>query len=159
MPGSYVKLDDILFYGIHPGLVFPERLFDNYVILTTPNNLEGVKLDLRWLNIEQIVIEHPIVDRKAPPSLEEFQDIIERVIGLKGTVYIACKGGHGRSGLLAAALYAKKYKMTYREVVRHINKEWRRQRDMTYIRPIIQKLGSPQSQSQKLMLKAFIETL
>ena len=159
MTGSYVKLDDTLFYGIHPGIVFPDQVFDNYVILTTPNNLEGHQLDSRWLNTDKLVLEHPIVDRKAPPTLAEFEDLTERVCALKGTVYIACRGGHGRSGLLAAALYAKKYEKTYTQTVRHVNKEWRTQRDMERIRPIIRKLGSPQSRSHKAMLKAFIESL
>lgn len=163
MTGSYVKLDPEIFYGIHPGIVYPQAQFDHYVILTTPDQTDNLILDDHWVeyasDADSSIIEHPIADRKAPPTLEEFQHLVSEVLSLQGTVYIACKGGHGRSGLVAAAVYAQKHRISYQHTLKHINTEWRTQRNMAFIRPFIRKLGSPQTAVQKKMLKRFIDSL
>ena len=169
-PGSYVKLSDTLFYGIHPGLVYPEREFANYVILTTPGEIESLKeskgplvareLDKRWVvKSKETTLDRPIVDRRAPPTLRDFVILVDEVYQLKGSVYIACRGGHGRSGLLAAALYAKTNKTSYEKTLSDVLREWKVQRDLSKIRAPIRRLGSPQSARQKEMLRRYIQSL
>jgi len=163
MTGSYVRLDENIFFGIHPGIVHPGDDFDRFVILTTPDQTEGVPLDSRWIarasRSPETVLYHPIVDRGAPRSVGEFPALVETVDEGRGTVYIACKGGHGRSGLVAAALYAKRYGLSYDEVCLTVLSEWRRQRDMTLLRPRIRRLGCPQTAVQKRMLQRYLDTL
>ena len=102
--GSYVKLDDDIYYGIHPSIVNPDFHVDNYIILTELNKFPLPKIDN--------VFEYPIKDRCALP-IDQIQNIVEHILKLEGNVYIACKVGHGRSGLITAAVYAKKYNKNY----------------------------------------------
>lgn len=44
-------------------------------------------------------IYHSIPDRRVPPSMEEFMSLIEN-ISRKKKIYVHCRGGHGRSGIL-----------------------------------------------------------
>ena len=161
MSGSYVFLDTGIYYGIHPGIVFPDRTFDHYVILTTPDQTADITLTPQWCiytdSPSPSIIEHPINDRKAPSTLDEYIQLITVLSKLDGDVYIACKGGHGRSGLVAAGLYAMRHKTSYETTVKYVTSQWRNQRDMTRLRPIIRKLGSPQSASQKRMLYNYIQ--
>jgi hypothetical protein len=145
--GSYVKLDNTLFYGIHPAIVKPDFEPDHYIILTEDHEFDYHKLDN--------MIFYPIKDRKSV-IVNELDKIVNKILALNGTIYIACKGGHGRSGLIAAAVYSKKYKKDYNYTLKYINKEWSKQRDMTKIRPFIRKLGSPQTSIQKKVLKDYI---
>lgn len=63
-----------------------------------------------------------------------------------GKVYIHCKGGHGRSGVIAACLYGYMYKtsgVTALEVVYKAHQERQVMKDMW------RELGCPQTHSQK----------
>lgn len=97
----------------------------------------------------------PIHDRKAP-SIRYLEKIVTFILSLEGVVYLFCKGGHGRSGTIAACLYGKIHHLPGREAMAHINKEWHSQRDMSKIRPKIIKLGSPQTAIQKRTVVTFL---
>lgn len=141
-PGSYVKLSDTFYFGIHPQIVEPVGIskIDHYVSLveshevTEPTDLEYHKF--------------PIRDRCAP-TMRNLERIVEFILSLEGVVYLFCKGGHGRSGTIASALYGKMNHLSGKDAMTHINKEWHIQRDMTRIRPKIIRLGSPQTAIQK----------
>ena len=63
----------------------------------------------------------------------------------------------GRSGLVASAVYGRINKLTGKQALNHINKEWHSQRNMSYIRPNIIKLGSPQTAVQKSIVKSYLD--
>ncbi len=149
---SYVRLFEsdkgTVFYGIHPSIVHPGFEPDHYIILTEPEQVPHLKGASHF----------PITDRKAP-SQQVLSEIVDLVLSTPGDVYIACKGGHGRSGLVAAAAYGKHSGKTYAEVIKFVRSEWRGQRDLSHYRPIVRKIGSPQTAVQKRSLRTYMDAL
>ena len=75
------------------------------------------------------------------------------------SVYIACKGGHGRSGLVAGAVLAFVKGWDYPLTKQYLQQEWEQQRRLDLLRPIIRKLGTPQTKIQKAQLLKYCEYL
>lgn len=148
--GSYVKLDDNLYYGIHPNIVKPDIDFDHYVILTEKN-----EKDIPKGNVKNAVY-FPIKDRKAL-SVKQLDTVVKRILKLDGKVYIACKGGHGRSGMVSAAVWGKKHNKSGDESLKYVLKEWKSQRDMSRLRDKIRKLGSPQTKKQRQVVIDYLD--
>lgn len=146
---SSVKIFDNLYYGIYPGVVFPSFHVDHFVGLTEKEELDP--FDPQGASIKIF----PIKDRKAV-SVEKLAEIVEYINGLDGVVYIFCKGGHGRSGMVAAAVYGKREGKNGSESIEHINALWKKQRDMKKLRPVIRKLGSPQTIEQKRVVIQYL---
>lgn len=152
--GSYVKLSDTLYYGIHPQLVKPTAIvdeIDHYVSLVEEHEVPD-KTGERCH-----YYEFPIKDRCAP-TLAALKVIIDFVLSLEGVVYLFCKGGHGRSGTIASCLYGRVNRLSGIDAMAHINKEWHKQRDMNLIRPKIIRLGSPQTAVQKRTVIKFLSS-
>lgn len=149
LPGSYVKLSDTLYYGIHPLIVEPVGIdrIDHYISLVEDHEVPGNDTDEYF--------RFPIKDRGAP-TLLGLNRIVNLITTLEGVIYLFCKGGHGRSGTIAAAVYGKMNGLTGKEAMAHINKEWHAQRDQSRIRPRIVRLGSPQTAIQKRIVRAFL---
>jgi predicted NAD-dependent protein-ADP-ribosyltransferase YbiA (DUF1768 family) len=144
--GSYVKLSDTLYYGIHPDIVEPDFKVDHYISLVEEHEFP----------LKSHYTSFPIQDRKAP-TLDKLTEIVNYILSLKGTIYIFCKGGHGRSGTIACCVYGKLNNFSGKDAIKHINQEWHKQRDMSYIRPNIIKLGSPQTAIQKKMVNLYLK--
>lgn len=149
--GSYVKLSNTLYYGIHPQLVKPVAIphIDHYVSLVEDHEVPDHTGEKAHYH------EFPIKDRGAP-TLAYLESIVDFILSLEGVVYLFCKGGHGRSGTIAASLYGKLYHLSGKDAMAHINKEWHSQREMRHIRPKIRKLGSPQTAIQKRTVMQFL---
>lgn len=147
--GSYVKLSDTLYYGIHPLIVKPVGMpaIDHYVSLVEAHEVSDTP---------PLYHSFPIKDRKAPP-LDYLKKIVKHVLSLEGVVYLFCKGGHGRSGTVAACVYGTLHNLNGVDAMTHINHEWRSQRDMRYIRPKIRELGSPQTAIQKRTVISYLK--
>lgn len=157
---SYVKISDTLYYGIHPQLVDPGKIFDHYVNLTEDHEFDSFKYEKPSSSSYRTYTNFPIKDRGAP-TIELLTVIVNYVLSVsnKGeSVYIFCKGGHGRSGTVMSAVYGKLHKLSGVEAMAHIDKEWRAQRDMSYLRPKIIELGSPQTRVQKSIVKKFLSS-
>ena len=151
---SYVKLSNILYYGIHPSLVEPNIHIDYIIDLTEDNEY----LNLKYKNNKDININYlnfPIKDRTSS-NIKNVTNIINKIIDLEGVVYICCKGGHGRSGMIACCVYGLINKLEPDIALQTIYNEWNKQRDMNYISPKIKKLGSPQTKLQKNMVHKFL---
>lgn len=151
LPGSYVKLSDTLYFGIHPLIVEPVGIdrIDHYISLVEDHEVPGDD------NNNEAYFRFPIKDRGAP-TLLDLNRIVNLITTLEGVIYLFCKGGHGRSGTIAAAVYGKMNHLTGNEAMAHINKEWHTQRDQSRIRPRIVRLGSPQTVIQKRIVRAFL---
>lgn len=156
---SYVFLVETdtlrLYYGLHPSIVTPDVSIDHFVDMTGedqfPPYLEDTDNALLYKRF-------PVKDRKAPP-LSTLVAIVDYILSLSGNVYVFCKGGHGRSGLVAAAVYAKLTGLPYDEVIEFVTTSWRAQRDMQRLHPRTRRLGSPQTAVQKRRLKEYISGL
>lgn len=133
---------------------------------------EGVRhfIDLTWHHESKIVpyrtrykyIRYPIVDRATPKHWRSFAQLIVeicRVIrSLKDSekVYIHCKGGHGRSGIVVASILCYYYGISSDDALR-------RTTEFHTARPNMKekhrKLGSPHRKWQKDFVHKFFEPL
>ncbi len=115
------------------------------VDLTTPNEKKCIPY------VTEIdVIKFPIDDRKGPSDKIRFCKLIIDVadrISTGDKIYVHCKGGHGRSGMVVAALLCFKYKIDPPTSFA-ITSAYHSTR--TNIKPYWLKVGSPQTWLQKL---------
>lgn len=98
------------------------------------------------------LISWPIPDRGIPDDKIKFcalilylADVIDR--GKK--LYVHCKGGHGRAGIVTAALLALKHDLPIKEAI-ELTTEYHSER--TCMRAYWRRLGSPQTAPQKKFL-------
>lgn len=151
-----MQLSDSLHFGIHPAVVKPKIKIDHYIDLTEKMERKKDALSSPRLERHQTYKNFPIKDRCAT-SLEELQAIAGYILDLEGVVYIYCKGGHGRSGLVAAAVHGYRNGMNGSEALQEVNREWHAQRDLTKLRPNVRQLGSPQTRKQKGIVKEYLD--
>ena len=150
-----VELTPNLYYGIFPGIIEPAFHVDHYVDLT--ERLEKDKLPpLPDLHAYQTYKNFPIKDQTSP-NLQCLKEIVDYIDQLKGVVYVFCKGGHGRSGLVAAAVYGKRHHLNGEDALKYVYGQWHAQRDLARLRKKVLKLGSPQTVMQKYMVKLFLD--
>ena len=123
---------------------------------------EGVKhfIDLTFHDEKKIVpyitsynyVNFPIPDQNIPTDLYEFSRLILKISKIirelhnDEKVYIHCKGGHGRSGLIVACILCYIFSLSPYESLQyttecHNNRKFMRER--------WRKIGSPQTYSQK----------
>jgi ribA/ribD-fused uncharacterized protein len=107
-------------------------------------------------------IHYPIVDHKVPYNWKDFaiflikiSNIIES-LNIHEKIYIHCKGGHGRSGLVVACLLCYLKKLTPCESIQYTTKCHNERIEM---REKWRLLGSPQTNIQKKFVYNFFEPL
>lgn len=145
-----VKLSSKLYYGIHPSVVEPDFQVDHYIELTEKDEMPVVDI------LDSRTHSFPIKDYKAV-SVKRLTEIVDFINSLKGVIYIYCKGGHGRSGMVAAAVYGKRKNLSGSEALEHIGKEWNKQRDLSKVKPATVKRGSPQTRAQRKVVVDFLD--
>jgi hypothetical protein len=105
-------------------------------------------------------IHYPISDHKVPSDLCKFSRLVIKLSNLitnleKGEkIYIHCKGGHGRSGVLVACILCYLFKITPEE---GINKTTEYHNKRVVMREKWRKMGSPQTHSQKKFVTKFFD--
>lgn len=103
-----VYMKDQVYFGGYPTAEWFEELVDfgitTFIDLTTPFE----KRSLPFLYKFPHTICFPIRDNQAPSNPEMFRRFImklgQMIYSGKEKIYIHCKGGHGRSGLVIASL-------------------------------------------------------
>lgn len=107
-------------------------------------------------DIEQI--KYPILDKCSPNANDpKFQEMIETIVmrikcGQK--VYIHCRGGHGRAGVISAIVLSKLLPdLTSTQILSSINKAHSKRTEMLQK---WRKMGSPQTKIQKDFVKHYI---
>lgn len=107
-------------------------------------------------------IAYPILDRRAPINWESFaifivylRDTITNMCGDE-KMYIHCKGGHGRSGLVAACLICEIFNEPSISSLQYIKKCHSSRLNM---RDCWRWLGSPQTYCQKYFVNQFYNPL
>lgn len=97
-------------------------------------------------------ISHPIVDRNTPNNILDFILFIVRlssiIYSLKSgeLLYIHCKGGHGRSGVVVAILLSYMFKLSPEKALEYTTKYHSKRKVM---RERWRIMGSPQTYQQK----------
>ncbi len=103
-------------------------------------------------NTSRELINWPIPDRGAPSNKAEFCTLVlylARMLGEGKKIYVHCKAGHGRSGIITAALIAVTQQIPIREAM-ELTTQYHSER--TNMRPYWKRVGSPQTSSQKRFL-------
>lgn len=107
-------------------------------------------------------IKYPIIDRHVPIDWQSYAKFIIKLSDIIKTlkngelVYIHCKGGHGRSGVVVASLLCYIFGLTPEESLEQTTKSHSKR---SVMRDKWRKLGSPQTYHQKCFIKAFFSTL
>lgn len=99
-----------------------------------------------------IYLSYPIVDKRQPASIISILSLIQIITSLTNKpVYLHCRGGHGRSAVVAICLYLYLYKINnltpnYDSIVIAINNAHQSRKIMA---DRWRRLGVPQTKSQK----------
>ena len=107
-------------------------------------------------------ILYPIEDRHVPDSWKLFSIFIIKITNIiknlkkKELIYIHCKGGHGRSGIVVASLLCFIFNMSSKKALEY-TKKFHSYRSV--MREKWRKLGSPQTYNQKLFVHKFFTNL
>jgi len=107
-------------------------------------------------------INFPIVDRRVPNNWKEYACFIIKISDIINNlennelVYIHCKGGHGRSGIVVASLLCYMFKLTPEKALQQTRESHSNRIDM---REKWRKLGSPQTFFQKKFIYKFFNNL
>jgi predicted NAD-dependent protein-ADP-ribosyltransferase YbiA (DUF1768 family) len=151
-----------------------KAIFGGYPIQEEVNDFEslGVRyfVDLTYNGEKRITpyktkyeyINYPIRDHRFPTDWESFAkfitkvgDIIKNLEPLQ-KVYLHCKAGHGRSGVVVACLLCYLYNIPPSEALSNTNKYHSERKEM---REKWRKIGCPQTRSQKHFVSKFFEPL
>lgn len=107
-------------------------------------------------------IHYPISDLRIPTCWKSFSKFIIRIGNIikcinKGEkIYIHCKGGHGRSGIVVASLLCYLYKITPSEAITKTTEYHNSRKEM---KEKWRKIGCPQTRGQKHFITKFFEPL
>lgn len=107
-------------------------------------------------------IKYPIKDRNIPEDWKSFAQLIVKICHILRTMapseklYINCKGGHGRSGILVACVLCYFYEISPDEALRQTG---RYHANRPVMRDKWRKLGSPQGKRQKDFVHRFFRVL
>ena len=102
-------------------------------------------------------VRFPIKDRRAvePHRYPELRDLVvflsQKVLSGR-RIYIHCRGGHGRSGMIAALVYKRVTKCTGEEALKMV---YDAHQQRTVMKPKFRKLGCPQTAAQKRLVMIF----
>lgn len=107
-------------------------------------------------------IQYPISDHRIPSDWQSFATLIIKLSNIirklsnGKKMYIHCKGGHGRAGVVVACILCYLYKISPVESISKTTKYHNRRKG---IRDKWKKMGSPQTRSQKHFVTKFFEPL
>ena len=151
-----------------------KALFGSYPTQEQVIQLEslGVRyfIDLTYLGEKRIIpyktqyeyMKYSIPDRRVPTDWKSFAQFIINVghiiknLPPEQRIYVHCKGGHGRSGVVVACLLCYMYNISPSDALSKTSKYHSRRKEM---REKWRKMGSPQTRSQKHFVTKFFEPL
>lgn len=143
---SYFIPDRALF-GSYPTTNRAKELEDNgivqYIDLTLDNEVE------EKYTTDKPILYFPIIDRQVPINIYKFCKFILELVDIinsKKKIYIHCRGGHGRAGLVVACLLCYINKLSPAESITQTT-FFHSQRKI--MREKWRKIGSPQTRKQK----------
>jgi len=107
-------------------------------------------------------IKYPILDHTTPKNWKTFAQLILQIckqireLGKKEYIYIHCKGGHGRAGIVVACTLCHYYNISPEEALKITTRCHSKRPEM---REKWRKLGSPQGKRQKDFVLKFFRSL
>ena len=149
-------------------------LFGSYPTQEAVNELEkeGVKFFINLTHDDEAkitpyttnnkIIAYPIIDRHVPTDWQSFAKFIIRISyiirNLKNgeRIYLHCKGGHGRSGVVVAAILCYMFRLSPTDALEQTTKS---HSNRSVMRDKWRKLGSPQTYRQKSFIHKFFNVL
>ena len=147
---------DQCFFGSYPNqekVIKLENIgIQCFVDLTTKNEKYIVKY-----NTNYNYINFPIVDNYFPIILNDYYKLIYRIldkINKKIKIYIHCRGGHGRSGIVVATLISILYNVNAEKAIEMTTRIHNKRSD---VKDKYKLSGSPQTSKQKLFVKKLFE--
>lgn len=157
---SYFIKDRALF-GSYPTQEAIDELEANgvryFVNLTFNHEKKIVPYTTRYTSIN-----YPIPDHRVPPDWNDFAKFIIHIAQIISTLvvnqrlYIHCKGGHGRSGVVVACILCFIENILPYEALRRTT---RYHSNRSVMRDKWRRLGSPQTKAQKNFVHRFFEPL
>lgn len=160
-------IPDLCLFGSYPDSNHIKQLLDINVKYFVDLTTEDENLPSYEKMVENY-IHFPIVDRRmpSPKEIEKFKSFIDNLVEIinnNNKIYIHCRGGHGRSGVVASILYKIFYNITPNEAMTEINKLHRKRLDNMEKMGIevgksftqLKKWGSPQTEAQRKFVRNY----
>jgi len=154
-------IEDKALFGSFPDQTTVETLEETgvrcFVDLTDPDEHRTTPYTTKYK-----YIKYPIPDRKVPKDWKSFAQLIIQItssiksLGDKEMVYVHCKGGHGRSGVVVACVLCYYYNIHASEALSR-TRVYHSQRKI--MRDKWRRLGSPQGKAQKDFVHRFFRFL
>jgi len=146
------QLNENIYFGKYPCNEVLEDL--NKLDIQLIVNLTTINENLDSYNTIIPIINKPITDRKILKDNEliEFIEILQKY--KFKPIYIHCKGGHGRSGVVAGYLYGIINNLPYSKVLEELKIAHNRRK---IVNTKCRKLGCPQTRCQKQQLKRLLQ--
>ena len=157
MESSSYFIKDKALFGSYPSQCSVEELEKEGVIYFINLTRDDEKKIIPYTT-NHGYIHYPIPDQCVPENLPDFARFILRVVKiildlkLNEKVYINCKGGHGRSGLVVAAILCQIFNLTPFESLKYTSQCHSNRKNM---RERWRKIGAPQTYSQKKFVYKF----
>ena len=153
---SYFIKDKALF-GSYPSLESAQELYSHnvnvFIDLTTDE--EKTTLDDYYNSIDNITyLNYPINDRKTPTNISTFSSFVIKIYEIlknigDNKIYIHCKGGHGRAGIVVACLLCLIHKIPPEKSLDMTTQFHSHRKEM---RNKWRTIGSPQTHKQKVFV-------
>lgn len=164
MEKSSYFIENTALFGSYPSQKDVKELEENgvrYFINLTCNG----EFNISHYITEYTYIRYPINDHDVPKSwglfakfIVKIGNIIKKLIEKNASekVYIHCRGGHGRSGIVVASLLCYIYNLPSKEGLR-LTSEYHEKRKILHDR--WKKIGCPTTQYQKIFVAKFFEPM
>lgn len=151
-----------------------KALFGSYPSQEAVNELEGEGVryfidvtcpgekKITKYNTKYMYLNYPIYDHKIPNDWKSFATLILTICAIiknlpeNEKIYIHCKGGHGRSGIVVACVLVNFFNISVKKALVLTNKYHGRRKEM---REKWRKIGSPQTYMQKNFVMKFFDPL
>ena len=149
-------------FGSYPSQSAVAELENEGVSLFVNLTEESEGLEQYRLSNDSEMLSFPIPDRKTPTNTLDFSlfcmKIVLRLSNFKNNqkLYVHCKGGHGRAGILVACILCYHYNI---EPIRALELTTRYHYERKEMRAKWRSIGSPQTQKQKQFVIKLFEPL
>jgi ribA/ribD-fused uncharacterized protein len=154
-------IKDKAIFGKHPLQEQIEELEENGVRYFIDLTCKGEK-KIKPYTTKYTYINYPITDHRAPNNWITFSKLILQIVKIinnlkeEEKVYINCKAGIGRSGMVAACVLCYIGNLNYEQA---INITTKCHRERKSLKEHLKKMTSPQTMSQKNFVRKFFEPL